>query len=233
VRGQVCKRLSRRLGELGLPSLDRYRIYLDAHPAEWDVLDGLCRITISRFYRDRGSTDRTVDCWSAGCGSGEEPYSVSLAWDLEVAETVPDVDLRILGTDADPHLLERARAACYPSGALKELPEPWIAIAFESSDDELRLLPSYRRRVELLRQDIRLEMPTGPFDLVLCRNLVFTYFDASLQAELLPRILERLRPRGILVLGSHETLPPGDWPLDRPFGTLPIHRRISGTDAAC
>lgn len=244
VRGQVCKRLSRRLRELDLRSLDEYRTHLDAYHAEWDVLDGFCRITISRFYRDRGvfdairdpilpalgrtallREDPVIHCWSAGCASGEEPYSLSLAWDLQVAAEVPGADLRIVATDVDIHLLERARAACYPPGALKDLPEEWIALAFARPDEQLCLHPSYRGRVELLRQDIRLEMPPGPFDLVLCRNLVFTYFEASLQADLLPRILSRLRPRGYLVLGGHETLPAGEWPLDRTFGALPIYRR--------
>src|SRR4051812_3321182 len=57
VRGQVCKRLARRQSELGIPSLTEYRTYLDSHPDEWRVLDPLCRVTISRFYRDRAIFD--------------------------------------------------------------------------------------------------------------------------------------------------------------------------------
>lgn len=91
VRNQVCKRLTRRLQELDLRSLDEYRAHLDAHAAEWDVLDGLCRITISRFYPDRGvfdtiqdpilpgmahaallRDDPVVHCWSAGCASATQ-----------------------------------------------------------------------------------------------------------------------------------------------------------------
>jgi chemotaxis protein methyltransferase CheR len=67
-------------------------------------------------------------------------------------------------------------------------------------------------------------MPSGAFDLVLCRNLVFTYFDASLQVSLLERILERLAPSGVLVLGAHEALPRGEWSLERAYGALPIFR---------
>ena len=57
VRGQVCKRLSRRLDELELADLKRYRMYLEDNPLEWHILDSLCRITISRFYRDKGVYD--------------------------------------------------------------------------------------------------------------------------------------------------------------------------------
>ena len=91
VRRQVCKRIQRRLDELELGTERDYRAYLQAHPEEWQMLDRLCRVSISRFYRDkqvfaflaravlpelaRGSLargERTVTLWSAGCGSGEE-----------------------------------------------------------------------------------------------------------------------------------------------------------------
>ncbi len=57
VRGQVCKRISRRIGTLGLPNVAGYQTYLGVNPDEWRTLASLCRITISRFYRDRGVFD--------------------------------------------------------------------------------------------------------------------------------------------------------------------------------
>jgi chemotaxis protein methyltransferase CheR len=246
VRGQVCKRLRRRLRELGLDDFGGYERYLAAHPEEWDTLDACCRITISRFYRDRvvfetirdpilpalvqtaqERGDRTIRCWSAGCASGEEPYSLSLAWELGVSHGGPEVDLNIVATDIDPHLLERARVGLYSPGSLRELPDEWIAAAFEPVDDMLCLRGPYRAGVEFVRQDIRRNMPTGPFDLILCRNLVFTYFEARLQGTLLERLLSTMTRNGLLVLGGHEALPPNDWPFDRPYGALPIYRRTA------
>ena len=78
--------------------------------------------------------------------------------------------------------------------------------------------------MEFLQQDIRHQIPKGPFDLVLCRYLVFTYFDESLQRELLGRILERIRPGGIFVAGKQETLPAGDWALSPYDRNLRIYR---------
>lgn len=244
VRGQVCKRVSRRLRALGLVDGAAYRGYVEEHPDEWEVLDGLCRITISRFYRDRAVFDalrdhgfsdlrrtvldrgeRVVRCWCAGCASGEEPYSLSLAWSMNGSGPASGVAFRIVATDADPRLLERARAACYPPGALKELPAEWTQAAFADTKQGLCLDPSFRRPVTLAQQDIRREMPPGPFELVLCRNLVFTYFESSLQSELLRQLLLRIRDGGLLVLGGHEDLPPGGWPLERPYGAVPIYRR--------
>ena len=243
VRGQVRKRLSRRIRELELGGLQGYRVYLEAHPSEWRVLDSLCRITISRFYRDRavfdalrhrllpllaesvrGRGDPAVRSWCAGCASGEEPYSLSLAWTLDASRHAPGVELEIVATDVDARLLQRARAACYPLGSLRDLPSEWIAAAFDPGGEELCLRGAFRAPVGFVRQDIRDQMPDGPFDLVLCRNLVFTYFAPSLQLLLTEQILRRLAPGGLLVLGGHETLPEGDWPLDRPLGALPIHR---------
>jgi chemotaxis protein methyltransferase CheR len=71
-------------------------------------------------------------------------------------------------------------------------------------------------------------MPDGPFDLLLCRNLVFTYFDAARQRALLRRLFDRLRPGGVLVLGQGETLPDGDGPLAPLDPSLPLYRRPPG-----
>jgi chemotaxis protein methyltransferase CheR len=227
VRRQVLRRISRRLQELNLASLDQYRDHLDSHPTEWAVLDGFCRISVSRFYRNRGVFDclrdevlpqlaegvrhagqRALRCWSAGCASGEEPYTLAIVWRHCVEARFPDVDLCIVATDADEHMLHRAREARYPASSLKELPRDWIEAAFRPDGQESVLRDQYRSGVELLRQDVRSEMPEGPFHLVLCRNLVLTYHDEDLQRKGLQRIAERIVAGGILVTGTHEAPPP-------------------------
>lgn len=228
VRGQVCKRIGRRLAELGLDGLADYRHYLRRHPDEWHVLEGFCHVTISRFYRNRGVFDwlgdnllpdlasrvgqaegerRSVQAWCAGCASGEEPYTVQLVWSFKVAPRYPHLRLRILATDAEEVVLERAVRGCYAPGTLKELPAAWRHDAFESAGDELCLKRPYRRGVGFLQQDLRREMPEGPFDLIFCRNLAFTYFDEPLQRLVAQQLVDRLQVGGLLVLGSHEAPP--------------------------
>jgi chemotaxis protein methyltransferase CheR len=228
VRRQVCKRISRRCAVLGLENAKSYRDYLETHDDEWTVVDDMCRITISRFCRDRAlfqaltahlfpvlaaaaraRGDRALRCWSAGCASGEEPYSLAIAWQEEVAEAFPDITLSVVATDTDPVMLARAQAGRYQAGSLKDVPENWRSAAFEKSDGTFLLRGIYRAGIAFERQDIREACPPGPFDLVLCRNLAFTYFDDDSQRRILARIVERIRPGGVLVIGAHEVLPGG------------------------
>ena len=122
-------------------------------------------------------------------------------------------------------MLRRAEAACYARSSLKDVPPEWIAQAFAPSGALLCLLPEFRREVRFVLQDIRRSMPDGPFDLILCRNLVFTYFDEALQRRLLSQMTERLQPRGFFVLGAHETLPAEGTGLTAIAHGLPIYRR--------
>jgi chemotaxis protein methyltransferase CheR len=243
VHRTLCKRLRRRLVELGLADLDAYRAQLAADPDERARLDALCRIPISRFWRDRavfealggqvlgalaercaGRAARELRAWSCGCASGEEPYSLRLLWRVEVQPRWPALGLRILATDVDAHLLARARAGCYPAGSLKELPPGLREGAFEQRNGRFCVRPELRTGVTFLRQDVRVEQPPGPFDLVLCRNLVFTYFDRAHQAALLERLVGRLRPGGCLVIGHSERLPVARPDLEPWAPDLPIFR---------
>jgi chemotaxis protein methyltransferase CheR len=126
VRGQVCKRVRERMRDLGLDNFAAYRARrLEADPTEWRVLDECCHITISRFFRDRAVFEalrtrilpdiaeraererRRAQVWSAGCASGEEPYTIRILWDVEINNTHPAVSLSIIATDVDDAMLER------------------------------------------------------------------------------------------------------------------------------
>ena len=225
VRGQVRKRLTRRLEELGLDDVKSYRMYLENHPLEWHILDSICRITISRFYRDQGvynslrlkvfpdlienacrTGDKTLSCWCIGAASGEEPYSISLLWELSGLKK-QGTDLTILATEVDQHMINRARKGCYPASSIDEMPSRVKRLAFIETEAQFCLKDQYRKRVQFLQQDIRNQQPASSFALILCRNLVFTYFSQELQEETALKIIKRLKPGGGLVIGSHEKLP--------------------------
>lgn len=220
VRGQVCKRIGRRMAELEIDRLGSYKGYLQANPEEWDRLAFMCRITISRFYRDHRVFDRLIEtvlpelarsrrpnitCWSAGCASGEEPYTLKICWMERAPASKP---IEIVATDIDPHMLDRARRGCYQRATLKEFPDELIDRAFEaSSSDELCVREEYRNCIRWMQHDIRERTPQGPFDLVLCRNLAFMYFDEEGRRRTLERLLSVLHPGGALIAGKHDRVP--------------------------
>lgn len=231
VHGQVCKRIRRRMAALGLTDLAAYRALLERDPAEWLELDRLCAVTISRFYRDApmwqllrdevlpalaqsalDAGEDTLRCWSVGCASGEEPYTLSIVWALELAQRYPSLRLRILATDLGDEVLARARLVRYAAATLSELPEPLRAGAFQQDGALFQLRDELRAPVELRRSDLRRELPAETFRLLLCRNNVFTYFDEAEQRRMLERLSTRLAPGGALVLGRGESLPAGSAP---------------------
>ncbi|HEX9673917.1 MAG TPA: CheR family methyltransferase [Burkholderiales bacterium] len=245
VRRLVCKRLARRLRELNLPDLAAYRSVLETRPGEWAILDGYCRIPISRFYRDREVFEHLehgvlpvlagaaiaagrskLACWSACCASGEEPYSLAILWRLRLQHRFPGLGLRIIATDIDAQVVQRARTGCYRASSLKALPPPLLAEAFTRHGEELCVRDEFRA-VEIFQEDIRQTMPEGEFDLILCRNAVLTYFEPALQHAVMGRVAARLRAGGALVVGIHESLPknlPGfePWP-----GARAVYRKLA------
>jgi chemotaxis protein methyltransferase CheR len=226
VRRQVCRRLHRRLAELGLPDLDAYRARLTADPAEWDVLETLTPVTISRFARDRAVFDALarevvprLGCarlrtWSAGCASGEEAYTLALFW--------PAMD--VLATDVHPAVLERARRAAYPRSSLRELTAAERDRAFAPRGAEHVVRPEIAARVTVARHDVRDPPPPGPFDLVLCRNVAFTYLDEDRRRAVLAGMASAVRAGGALVIGLHEALPESPWFAPWPDARA-VHRR--------
>lgn len=225
VRRQVCKRVRSRMSELGIAGFAEYRARLEADPAEWHVLDESCHITISRFFRDRGVFEvlrsrvlpdiaarakregRSAQIWSAGCASGEEPYTLKILWDLEVASSYPGVPLSITATDIDEDMLSRARDGCFKQTSLHELPQHLIEQAFDRRGPLFCIRPLHREGINFVHQDLRSEAPAMLFDLVLCRYVAFTYFALPLQQTVAVRIADRLLPHGYLVIGTHEQLP--------------------------
>ncbi len=224
VRRTVCKRLGRHLVALNLPDLHSYRTYLATAPDEWEQLDEFCRIPISRFWRDCSvfeclatevlptlaqavpKSRGWLRCWSLGCASGEEPFSLVLLWLFRLARRFPHLRCAVMATDIDPVLIARAIRGCYPNGCVSDLPAD-LRAAFLVRGDELYLPSVLRANVTLRCQDVRTAQPSGRFDLILCRNLVFTYFSQERQAHVLAQLTERLRPGGALIIGKHEALP--------------------------
>lgn len=225
VREQVCGRIGKRFKELHLNNYSDYKAFLLSHEEEWITLDQCTHITISKFFRDLGAwqaleekllpelakraheSKRAFRCWSAGCASGEEPYSFAILWKQKIAPLFPDLSLEIIATEVDDVMLGRAQKACYTRGSLKNVRVDWLEEAFQNQDSFYCLKNSYQSMVGLHKQDIREEMPGGLFDIIFCKNIVGMYFSNELAIKTFQKIGAKMYSGSLLILGNHEPSP--------------------------
>jgi chemotaxis protein methyltransferase CheR len=222
-RELVYGRLSRRLRALGLESFRTYRELLEKN--EGDELVQFCNAittNLTSFFREahhfqylrehllepraadpRGA--RRLRFWSAGCSTGEEPYSLAMT----IHEALPDVrrwDVRILATDLDTDVLDRGARGLYDEDRVRNLSPERIERFFRRQGagfavrDELKDLISFRE-LNLMHT---LPMK-GPLDAIFCRNVVI-YFDKDTQRQLFARVAQLQGPGDILFLGHSENL---------------------------
>jgi chemotaxis protein methyltransferase CheR len=144
--------------------------------------------------------------WSAGCASGQEPYSLAIL--LEEMKTEGRlIDCEILATDISPRILEKARAGLYSQFEVQRgLPIQFLVRHFEKFGDQWRVSDRVRARAKLQAHNLLSDAaPLGKFDIVFCRN-VLSSFDESSRATALNRIASVLADDGYLVLGADETV---------------------------
>jgi chemotaxis protein methyltransferase CheR len=152
---------------------------------------------------------RRLRIWSAGCSTGEEPYSLAMM----VLETLPnpaDWDVRILATDLDSEVLQRARRGIYPAERTANVPPERLQRFFTDRQDaggpSRQVKPEVAALVTFKQLNLIHALPMrGPLDAIFCRNVVI-YFDKDTQRELFARIARLQRPGDLLFLGHSESL---------------------------
>lgn len=157
-----------------------------------------------------GRRSRRVRCWSAGCSSGEEPYSLAM---MLGAELPPESgwELEILATDLSAAVLERARRGVWPIEKADEIPADYrrrfMLKGLRSHAGLMKAGAAIRSLVRFERWNLHQERtgPGGRFDLVLCRN-VLIYFDGESRQAAVNRLVDAVAPGGCLLLGHAETL---------------------------
>ena len=166
------------------------------------VFDALRYDVIPELAKARAGS-RTLRIWSAACSSGQEPYSLAM---MLLEAGYGDWTNDILGTDISSQIIERAGAATYLQIEINRgLPAPMLVKYFERKGMDWRIKDNVRRMVRFLQVDLRQNMSgIGPFDLVLCRN-VLIYFELETRRRILAGFRSCLAPGGYLVLGASET----------------------------
>ncbi len=217
------RRIAVRMRARGVHTYDEYSRVLDADAHEYDRLLDALTINVTKFYRnaetwealarpylvDRWRARRgQVRIWSAGCASGEEPYTLAVVL-AETARALGEDSLlpraRVDATDVDRKSLERTSTATYAETAFSEMP-PALVRRYFTADLPRRPLPLLQQLVHVAKHDLTREPPPHPpYDLIVCRNVVI-YFDRSTQERLFEAFARALAPDGILLLGKVETL---------------------------
>ncbi|MGF1660829.1 MAG: protein-glutamate O-methyltransferase [Rubrimonas sp.] len=220
----VYSRLAKRIRQLGLGGFKDY-IELIERAGTDEIEHMLVALTtnVTRYFREPHHFDdlraaimpgliekararRKVRLWSAGCSSGEEPYSIALT----VLETMPDArsfDVKILATDINTHVLRMGRAGLYPAQALEPAPKVLIEKYFSRAEDGVMQAGEELRSMVFFRPlNLMGDWPMrGQFDVIFCRNVAI-YFDESTQATIWRRLAEKLVPGGRLYIGHSERI---------------------------
>jgi two-component system, chemotaxis family, CheB/CheR fusion protein len=221
-RATLVRRFAKRMDAVGVHNYVDYSTLLLRDPKEFNALFNTVLINVTEFFRDtvpwqylseqiipaiknNKRHEEPIRVWSAGCASGEEPYSLAMlfAESLGTEEFVRRV--KIYATDVDDEALDHARHALYTDRQVEAVPEPLRNRYFDKLGEKYAFKKIFRRNVIFGRNDLVDDAPISKIDLLVCRNTLM-YFDAKTQARILRRFHFALRHGGFLLLGKAETL---------------------------
>ena len=219
----VKARLLKRLRHLRLSGFDHYLKYLtnDKSGTEIRAMVDVLTTNKTNFFRESehldflrdeivpGLSREPIRIWSAGCSSGEEPYSIAIV----LSQSIPDIekrDVRILATDISDRMMERARQGLYDGETLRSVPPQLKHKYFMNTEiagvRKYRVVSQLQSMVCFAKLNLMEEWPMrGLFDVIFCRN-VMIYFDKPTQENLVRRFWSMLREGGYLLVGHSESL---------------------------
>jgi len=220
----VKRRIERRMGVHGLDTLTDYRQFVQENPQELDLLFKELLIGVTSFFRDpplwqelkntvlpallaRRTPDTPVRAWVVGCSTGEEAYSLAMAF-REVADTQPNPDaweLRIFASDVNAEAIAVARKGQFSSNIAVDVSPERLSRFFNAMGDGFLIGQEIRQTILFAQHDVTLDPPFTRIDILSCRNLLI-YFNAALQQRVLPLFHYVMRPGGVLMLGGSETV---------------------------
>lgn len=243
-------RIRRRLKALAIESYREYCGYLfSARGLDEELVHLIDAVTTNKtdFFREPrhfdflvsrvlpehaagGDSRRPFLLWSAGCSSGEEPYTLAMVLN-EYGMTHPGFSFRILATDVSTAVLKKAALGIYPADTVRPVPQAlkahYLMRGREHNAARIRVVPELRRLIEFRRLNF-MDSDYGiqeKFDAIFCRNVII-YFDRTAQQSILTKITTRMRPGGYLFMGHAETLHELDLPVE-PIAPA-LYRRSHG-----
>jgi chemotaxis protein methyltransferase CheR len=220
----VYSRLARRLRKLQLASFREYILFIRTNPDEMSSLLSALTTNVTQFYREKHHFEifqsrllpslilktkagGPVRIWSAGCSTGQEPYSIALCI-LEAFPNAKDYDIKILATDIDPMVIHTAKQAAYPIEDFSGIPSHLCKQYSEKQPSGQMAMMNQEVRDLVHFGELNLIEPfpfPRPFDAIFCRNVAI-YFDQSTQKKIWAKFDTVLSAGGLLFLGHSERL---------------------------
>src|SRR5881296_1410289 len=218
----LARRIRTRMAQVHADSFAAYSQFLDANPIEHVALFNTILINVTTFFRDSdawkalsddviprliddAAQSRSLRIWSAGCSSGEEPYSIAMLLAEHLGDAANNYTIKIYGTDIDEDALTTARQAVYRTEQLKDVPDRLMDRYFTREGQLYRLRRDIRRWCIFGSHNLTQAPPLSHVDLLVCRN-VLIYFTSELQDRILTRFHYAIREEGFLFLGRSESL---------------------------
>ena len=223
-KSTVYRRIERRMGIHQIDRIASYVRYLRENSQEVELLFKELLIGVTNFFRDpaaweqlRGEvvpallasrpTGGAMRAWSVGCSTGEEAYSLAIAFKEALEQLKPrgNFKLQIFATDLDRDAIDKARQGFYPANIAADVSQERLQRFFVQEEGGYRVGKEIREMVTFATQNVIMDPPFTKLDILLCRNLLI-YLTPELQKKLLPLFHFSLNPGGVLFLGSAETI---------------------------
>ena len=223
-KNTIYRRIERRMVVHQINRIASYVRYLQENPQEVELLFRELLIGVTSFFRDPEAWDQlqqesiplllagrpaggVLRAWSAGCSTGEEAYSLAIAFKevLEQLKPAENISLQIFATDLDRDAIDKARQGFYPAGIAANVTPERLQRYFIKEENGYRVGKEIREMVTFATQNLIMDPPFTKLDILLCRNLLI-YLTPELQKKLLPLFHYSLNQDGVLFLGSAESI---------------------------
>ena len=225
-KNTVYRRIERRMNIHQINKIAAYARYLQENSQEVNLLFKELLIGVTSFFRDPAAWEqlqekaipalltghpagRALRAWSVGCSTGEEAYSLAMAFKeaLEQVKAKENFTLQIFATDLDQETIDKARQGIYPTNIVTDVSPERLKRFFIKEENGYRVNKNIREMLTFATQNVIMDPPFTKLDILLCRNLLI-YLTPELQKKLLPLFHYSLNPGGVLFLGSAETIGP-------------------------
>ncbi len=214
-RPQMERRINSLMRSLKINDYSTYLGVLEREISHWRKFLDTLTINVSEFYRnpsqwqvleekilpDLIQASRSLKIWSAGCSTGEEPYTLTMV----MMNRFPQINFTLSATDVDDEVLNKARMGVYNEKAVVNLPQTYTGRYFTREGSNLIIADEVKRRVKFMKHNLLTDAFDQNFDLVLCRNVVI-YFTEESKAQLYRKFYSALKQGGILFTGSTEQI---------------------------